>query len=474
MRVLTKPVVPIATIATPSAVAKPVVYGKPAPWLSDEYKNDPFLSKQENWNDESKSGAVMFTPKPNTGGTKVTSTPPVIPTTVTPTIPTTNNLVSTFIKPTPTAPQSKLSLPSLAEPFKYITGLNVNAQNLKTTIEHLNPVLKQGFNEQGVNKNWLNIKGAYAKAAIDTQRLASRPMSSDASLMQASQLEGASRANELLTQGAQKASEIADLNSQNAVAIANRNAERNVNVANENASTIGAYRAAVGNLIAGKRMQNYANLTKFTDAITQQVTDRNIIKHENDVTKQRQGLFNDYKGTLKPLQAAYEKYYGVSGDEWENSPEGIDYKKQQEGAGTDAYSWTSEKNRALRDQYDKNKAAMSKKFGETKDAAKEAYELGTQNLDVDYDPTAFSFVKPKWFPTFGKKKIIYKAGGSTSNLSAGQKYEIEVLKLKQKSQANADKNYQKTLDRTDKHTAKVLDGLSREKLMLLKTILGTK
>jgi hypothetical protein len=65
--------------------------------------------------------------------------------------------------------------------------------------------------------------------------------------------------------------------------------------------------------------------------------------------------------------------------------------------------------------------------------------------------------------------VKFKEGGK---LSAGEKYEIEVLKLKQRSKEHSDKKFDKTIDRTDKHTAKVLDGLSKEKLMLLKTVLG--
>jgi hypothetical protein len=68
-------------------------------------------------------------------------------------------------------------------------------------------------------------------------------------------------------------------------------------------------------------MQDYANLTKFVDATTKGVTDRNIVKHEYDINKQKQGLIDTYKNSFKKLSDEFENQYGTSGENKVNSDE---------------------------------------------------------------------------------------------------------------------------------------------------------
>jgi hypothetical protein len=101
--------------------------------------------------------------------------------------------------------ESNITLPSMSEPIKYLAGQVTNRQNLQTALEHITPVLDTPFQKTSVDKNWLPIQAQANRAAVDIQRNASRPMTSDSSLQAASNLEGATKANELRTQGSDKA-----------------------------------------------------------------------------------------------------------------------------------------------------------------------------------------------------------------------------------------------------------------------------
>jgi len=447
------------------------------PWESPLYKDDINKSNKANWIAGNASNATSFTYK----------APALVPGKVLPEvtvvgkkslITTKNPLVNTFIKPTAITPVSNnLTIPNIAEPIKYLAGQATNKQNLQTAIEHLTPVLDTPFQKATVDKNWLPIQEQTNRTAVETQRIASKPMTSNASLQAASNLEGATKANEIRTQGTEKAWGVQEENKQNANAVANENAQLRNATANKNLATMLAYRGVIGNLVAGKRMQDYANLTKFIDATSKRITDRNIVKYEYDINAQKQGLIDTYKTSLKPLQDKFDFEYGTSGENVVNTPEYKTWQEQQQGlkpGDYGYYSWESNKNAVNRDAYTNRMTELNRNLSNTQKRAMETYDISSQGLNKYYDPTGYTIKKPNWFPTFGNTPAKFKKGGSVDTITPGQKYEIEILKLKQKDKEHGDKNFQTTLDRTDKNTSKVLDGLSKEKLMLLKTVLGTK
>ena len=459
-------------------LGKPIIFNRTAsndinPWESDEYKNDPEKKIAANWTQGTKSNSLVYTfNSPKLSTTKeaiVIGKKPITPAATVP-----NNLITGTLKVASplvnTQKQNTINIPSLAEPFKYLVGQATNAANLKTSIEHLTPVLETPFEKTFAAKNWLPITASYNKAAIDTQRLASRPITSDASLALAGSLEGANKANDLRATGNEKAWEVQEGNKQGANEIANENAASRLNTANKNAQTMAAYSGVIGNLISGKRVQDYKNLTNFVNATTQATSQRNLEKHGYDVAKQQQSFIDEYNNSdWKQLQKQLENEYGTEGENWANSKEGIDYVNSQKGAiGNEKVSWTASPQYKL---YNERIKSLNKTLTDKEAKARELVTLKGRTLNDYYDPTGVQFNLPKGFPSFNNKKAIFKSGGT---LSAGEKYELEVLKLKQKDKDNNNKNYQKTLDRTDKNTSKVLDGLSKEKLMLLKTVLGTK
>ena len=102
-----------------------------------------------------------------------------------------------------------------------------------------------------------------------------------------------------------------------------------------------AYRGVIGNLVAGKRMQDYANLTKFIDATSKRITDRNIVKYEYDINAQKQCLIDTYKTSLKPLQDKFDFEYGTSGENVVNTPEYKTWQEQQQGLKPGDYGYYS-------------------------------------------------------------------------------------------------------------------------------------
>lgn len=452
-----------------------------APWEASVHKNDPLRSNPNNWIKRSSSliydykepSTLAFKTLPNNNLGDVSITAPKLVTTPTNVI---SNGSTTFYKtPNVVSKPTTLNLPDLTEYIRAANSINTNNQMTRNATASVNPILKTAVQGTGVDKNWLPIEAQANQQAVNTQRLASRPMSSDASLQTASNLEGATKANDIRTTGAEKVWGVQEENKQNANLLANKNAELRSATANENLQSIGASRQLLTSLQNQNAFTNTNTVNNLLTGLSKERINRNIVKNQYDVARQKQGLINKYNATTKPLQDQFDQIYGDEGENIVNAPEYKTWQANMRGlspGNSEYYAWDSSKNSVLREQYNNKITELNRNLANTRKAALNTYNMNTQGINTEFDPSSITINRPSWLPTtLGNTSAKYASGGS---MTPGEKYSLNMQKLNAKNQKLADKTYQKETDTTTKQNAKISAISSKQQAKLLNTVLGKK
>jgi hypothetical protein len=339
----------------------------------------------------------------------------------------------------------------LREIPKLANSLSTNAKNARI-MASVKPVLAQMPTETYkpvvtnlANENFVNNQ------VTSYLRQASKPVTSDASLQKAIQLEALSKTTPMTIQA-----RAANTDMYNQTLGASKESAEKYNlmrneVANTNAERLGAHDARIASIYAGKNVANNASWGNFFDKSNQLLERDNMYKHQLNTQSELQRLQRERQDKLKP---SYERYTNSV-----NDPKSTNIYKIAE-------KWNKEfPNKRLED-YTENGKTYSELLALEQANNQKAYESESEKLNPYYEN---QFLNLNYRNPYTRAFNIgtYKKGGSVDS-----KVEIQNLKNKMKAKEMDAKYADKALDRKQKEVKSILNGLSKESLFLLKTMLG--
>ena len=343
----------------------------------------------------------------------------------------------------------------LREIPKLANALSTNAKNARI-MASVKPVLAQMPTETYkpvvtnlANENFVNNQ------VTSYLRQANKPVTSDASLQKAMQFEAMSKTTPMTIQA-----RAANTDMYNQTLGASKESAEKYNlmrneVANTNAERLGAHDARIASIYAGKNVANNASWGNFFDKSNQLVEKDNMYKHQLNTQTELQRLNNEYSNKLKPLSEKYSNLAGTEG--YKKSGVYSRYLETAKKYAKGKFNWEDykENDRSGSDLYSEELTSAQKAYESESEKLKPYYE--NQFLNLNYrNPYTRAF-------NFG----TYKKGGSVDS-----KVETQNLKNKMKAKEMDAKYADKALDRKQKEVKSILNGLSKESLFLLKTMLG--
>lgn len=308
------------------------------------------------------------------------------------------------------------------------------------TSEVYKPVVTNLANENFVN----NQVSSYLQQA-------SKPMTSDATLQKAMQLEALSKTTPMTIQARASNTDMYNQTLNASRDSAEKYGVMRTEIANANRERVGAHEARLAQIGATQAAMNKESRAAFTDEMIKNQKEKAIrefgIKNQSELNR----LQNEYTGKLKSYS---DKYNNLLSDP-KNS---IVYGK--------AKAWNAKFPDKKLEDYTENGKTYSELLGLEQSNAQKAYETESEKLKPYYetaminlrggDPYSRTF-------SFG----TYKKGGSID-----VKVEIQNLKNKMKAKEINAKSDDKTKDRNEKAVSAILKSMSKESLFLLKTMLG--
>ena len=340
----------------------------------------------------------------------------------------------------------------LQELPKYLHALNTN-KRVANRLQSVSPVLGQMPTEiyKPVVTNLANenIVNNQVSSAIGQSR---RPFTSDANLYKAGQLQAMSNTLPYTLQA-----KSANTNMYNESLMASKDSAEKYSglrteIANANRERIGAKEGRDATISAGRLAADNASYANFMDS-QNKITDRNkMYKHQQDTQLGLNRLKEGFEGQIKPLDEAFNNL-----NNYEKSQ--VYQKFLQEQKINPRLKWEDYKigDKSGMDLW-RNEQEMARDVRQKKyDELMPMYQEQITNLQYRNPFTS----------NINMGTSFMKKGGSIN-----EKIEIQHMKNKIKAQEIDAKNMNKSLETRQKAVKSILNGLSKESMFLLKTMLG--
>lgn len=366
--------------------------------------------------------------------------------------------VSQETKETDFSPYKKRGIPfradTLMEGAKLWDALATN-KKVAEQLRSVKPVLAQMPSEvykpvvtNLANENFVNNQvNSYLHQA-------NKPMTSDASLQKATQLEAMSKTTPMTIQARAANTDMYNQTLGASKDSAEKYSIMRNEVANANSERIGAYEARLAQIGATQSAMNKESRAAFMDEMIRNQKEKAIrefgVKNQLEMNK----LQNEYSKGLTPLQNKYNNFDVKKSTAYKNF---MDTQLNAYDQDLIERNWRNYKvnGKLGTDLANEEKANLYKDVENYSNTQLPFYQEKMLNLQ-GRDPYSRSY-------SFG----TYKQGGSID-----AKVEIQNLKNKMKAKEINAKSSDKAKDRDQKAVAAILKSMSKESLFLLKTMLG--